>query len=562
MRPFKFAISLRSIAVAGAAVMFIVPSFAQNPAFGKCVTTATRSVMFAPGTPQPEIDRIISKIRRYESTITTDYEAAARWSLTMYGNTGAIGTACRFGYSFVPDGTEVPDQGLGGGPSGLQGTLTSQFGSAALWKQKFRQMFDAWGTVSGLRYDEVSDDGAPLHFFPGQIGMRGDLRISGIVMTEPNVLAYNMFPNNGDMVVNLQWDWGTSANDYRFFRNVMGHEHGHGMGLAHVMPMNETKLMEPVLAVGFDGPQNDDIQGCEFLYGDSVEDNDDVAHATNVGLVSSGQAVELLAVERPADRDWFLVEIPAGFTLTVRAEPVGSSYMVGAQGGPPPVLRNSRAINDLRLSAYLTNGTTLLGSSNTGGLGFAETLQSISRPANGMVAVKVDVSTIAEDIQRYRLVFLLDGATTTFSPNNYFVIRGFEVSGGLFGLQISDDVRLKFLPRALSQLQRDYIEYEVSTTSTIMNPTSIVLGYEGSASSSNVLRTIHAWDYVAGAYVQVNQAQSNMVEQTFEFNLTNPVRFVGPGGEMKVKIHHIANGPIFAYPYESATDWVYWRLSQ
>ena len=179
-----------------------------------------------------------------------------------------------------------------------------------------------------------------------------------------------------------------------------------------------------------------------------------------------------------------------------------------------------------------------------------------------MVQVKVDVSTIAEDIQRYRLVFLLDGATTTFSPNNYFVIRGSEVSGGLFGLQASDDVRLKMLPRALTQLQRDFIEFEVMTTSTITNPTAIVLGYEGSASSSNVLRTIHAFDYVAGTYVLVNQAQSNMIEQTFEFNLSNPARFVGPGGEMKMKVHSIANGPIFTYPYESATDWVYWRLSQ
>ena len=562
MRTLELAKSLRSLAVAGAALVFIVSASAQSPVPGECVTTATRSVMFVAGTPQSEIDRVISKIRRSEGDVQIDYEPGGRWTLTMFGNTGSIGTPGRFGYSFVPDGTEVPESGLGFGPSVLQSPFTSQFGSANLWRQKFRQMFDSWENVSGLRYEEVSDDGAPLHFFPGQIGRRGDLRISGIVMTEPAVLAYNFFPNNGDMVINTFHNWGASANDYRFFRNVAAHEHGHGMGLGHVMPMNETKLMEPVLSTVFDGPQSDDIQGCQFLYGDILEDNDDPAHSTDVGLVSSGQAIELIAIERPSDRDWFLVEIPEGFNLTVRAEPVGSSYLVGPQGGPPPALRNSRAINNLRLSAYLSDGVTLLGTSNVGGLGFPETLQSIARPANGMVQVKVDVSTIAEDIQRYRLVFLLDGATTTFSPNNYFVIRGSEVSGGLFGLQASDDVRLKMLPRALTQLQRDFIEFEVMTTSTITNPTAIVLGYEGSASSSNVLRTIHAFDYVAGTYVLVNQAQSNMIEQTFEFNLANPARFVGPGGEMKMKVHSIANGPIFTYPYDSATDWVYWRLSQ
>jgi len=204
----------------------------------------------------------------------------------------------------------------------------------------------------------------------------------------------------------------------------------------------------------------------------------------------------------------------------------------------------------------------LLGSSNVGGLGFSETLQSISRPASGLVTVKVDVSTIAEDIQRYRLVFLLDGATTTFSPNNYNLIRGTHVTGGLFGLQVSDDVRLKLIPQAASQQQRDYIEFEVMSTSTIMSPTSMVLGYEGSASSANIQRTIYAWDYVAGAYVLVNQGPSTMTEQTFEYNLSSPSRFVGPGGEMKMKVYQIAVGPIFAYPYESATDWVYWRITQ
>ena len=562
MRTFEFANSLHMLAVAGAAMALVVSAAAQSTIKGQCVTTATRTVMFVAGTPQSEIDRIITKIRRLEGNTGIDYEANARWSLTMFGNTGAIGTPGRFGYSFVPDGTEVPDQGLGGGPSDLQGTFTSQFGSANLWRQKFRQMFDSWEDLSGLVYDEVSDDGAPLHFFPGQIGQRGDLRIAGIVLLEPAVLAYNFFPNNGDMVINTDHNWGVPTDDYRFFRNVAAHEHGHGMGLGHVMPMSETKLMEPVLSTLFDGPQEDDLQGCQFLYGDTREDNDDIGHATELGVISSGQAVELLAIERPSDKDWFLVEIPVGFHLTVRAEPVGTSYMVGSQGGPPPVMRHSRSINNLRLSAYLSDGVSLLGSSNLGGVGFPETLQSIARPADGKVAVKVDVSTIAEDIQRYRLVFVLEGATTTFSPNSLNIIQGREITGGLFGVQVSDDVRLKLIPATASLLQLDLIEFEVSTNSTITNPTAITVGYEGSASSMSVQRTLYAWDYVASSYVMISQGQSTTIEQTTESTLANPSRFVGPNGAMKLKIHMVANGPMFAYPYESATDWVYWRLSQ
>jgi hypothetical protein len=519
------------------------------------------SVVFAPGTSQADIDRTIKRIRSFESQ--QDYQPAGRWTLTMFGNTGSYGTACRFGYSFVPDGTFIPNTGVGEGESDLFARFNGLFGSTNAWKSKFRQMFDAWGNYSGLQYEEIPDDGAPLHYFPGQIGARGDLRISSFPFPEEFafVLAYNFFPNNGDMVINSSWNWAEPGQDYRFLRNVLGHEHGHGMGLAHVLPMNETKLMEPVLTLAFDGPQSDDVQGVQFLYGDVLEDNDDIGHATDVGMVSSGQSVELLAIERPADRDWFLVEIPTGNTLTVRAEPVGETYMVGPQGGTPR-LRNGRTINDLRISAYHSDGVTLIGSSNSSGTGFPETLHSIARPSNGLVSIKVDVSTIAEDIQRYRLVFLLDGATTTFSPNGYFLIRGTELAGGLFGLQYSDDVRLKIRPRAESGQQRDFVEFEVSTTSTIQNPTSIVLGYEGAGSSPNVRRTIHAWDYVAGAYTQVTQGPSNMVEQTFEYNLSSPARFVGPGGAMKVKIHAIQVGPLFTYPYEVSTDWVYWRLTQ
>jgi hypothetical protein len=551
----------------GAATLLTTAS-AQSTKPGPCVTTATMSIVFRYGTPQAEIDRVVAKVRRRESNGIQFYQADGRWTLTMYGATGSPGTACRFGYSFVPDGTIVPESGLGSGPSVLFSRFTGLFGTQALWKQKFRQMFDAWGNVSGLRYDEVPDDGASLHSwpgeiqYPGEIPIRGDLRISCISLTEPSVLAYNFFPNIGDMVINSDFNWADPASDYRFMRNTLGHEHGHGMGLGHVMPMSETKLMEPVLSTAFDGPQNDDIQGCQFLYGDRVEDNDDIAHATNVGMVTSGQSVELLAVERPADRDWFMVEIPQGFALTVRAEPVGETYFVGSQGGPPPILRDSRAINNLRLSAYQSDGVTLIGSSNTGGLGFPETLQSIQRPSSGVVSIKVDVSTIANDIQRYRLVFLLDGATTTFVPNSYTLLRGHEVSGGLFSLQLSDDVRLKLAPTGSTEMARSPVEFVVSSTSTVQNPSQLILGYEGASSSVNIRRVIHLFDFVAGTWVELNAGQSQIRESVTEFTATNPARFVAADGTMRAKFTLTQTGAIFIYPWENATDQIYWRLSQ
>jgi hypothetical protein len=256
------------------------------------------------------------------------------------------------------------------------------------------------------------------------------------------------------------------------------------------------------------------------------------------------------------------VEIPVGFALTVRAEPVGTQYLIGSQGGPPPHPRDNRFINNLRLSAYQSDGVTLIGTSNTGGLGAPETLQSIQRPASGVVSIKVDVSTFAEDIQRYRLVFLLDGATTTFVPNSYTLVRGFEISGGLFGIQLSDDFRLKLAPTGATELARSPVEFIASTTSTITNPSQLILGYEGSSSSVNIRRVIHMFDFVAGAWVEINAAPSNTREQVFEFNAVNPARFVAGDGTIRARLTLTQTGPIFTYPWEVTTDQIYWRISQ
>ncbi|MDQ2985249.1 MAG: matrixin family metalloprotease [Armatimonadota bacterium] len=558
MRQIDLRGQIRKFALLAACVACASVASAQGTRIGECVTTETMSVVFAAGTPSAEIDRVIAKIRKHEAGLT-DYQPAGRWTLTSYGNTGSYGTACRFGYSFVPDGTYVPNSGLGDGFSELYGLFTAQFGSQALWQLKFRQMFDRWGELSGLEYFEVADDGAPLHFFPGQLGQRGDLRISCIPLLEPFVLAYNFYPNVGDMVINSTFNWATPANDYRFLRNVLGHEHGHGMGLAHVMPMNETKLMEPVLSTVFDGPQYDDIQGCQFLYGDVREENDEIGVATDLGMVANGTAIELLAIERPADRDWFLVEIPEGFALSVTAFPVGQTYMVGPQGGQP-ALRNSLRINDLRISAYQSDGVTFIGSSNSAGMGFPETLTSITRPASGVVSVKIDVTTIAEDIQRYRLVFNLTSAATTYGPTGYTLLQGVEISGGLAALQFSDDFRLKLNPTPAFDLEP--LQFEVRSTSAILNPTSLIFGYEGSSSAIAIRRRILLFDYDANVWVQIDSAQGPTVEQTFEFPQANPGRFIAADGSMKARIFCMQNGPLFSYPWETSTDYVFWRIGQ
>ena len=82
--------------------------------------------------------------------------------------------------------------------------------------------------------------------------------------------------------------FNTTANNSRRLRNVVEHEHGHGLGLRHVCPVDGTKLMEPFINVGFVGVQFDDIFTMQRLYGDFLEvhgselDNDSFTRATPV----------------------------------------------------------------------------------------------------------------------------------------------------------------------------------------------------------------------------------------------------------------------------------------
>ena len=163
------------------------------------------------------------------------------------------------------------------------------------WFTYFQQSFDRWGQLGGMTYVyEPNDDGISLSSAAGSLGVRGDVRISGnFIDGASNVLAYNFFPNNGDMVLDTgdMGFFGTATQNYRRLRNTVMHEHGHGMGLNHVESNNAGFLMEPFLSTAFDGPQLDDIRGLHRGYGDKYEKNggnDTAATATDIGVFGDG----------------------------------------------------------------------------------------------------------------------------------------------------------------------------------------------------------------------------------------------------------------------------------
>ncbi len=360
---------------------------------------------FAPGTP-PEYVEYVSRL--IFGDFSPAYNAGVRWTSTSYGSTGSTGTPIRLRWSFVPDGTLLPGLSGGSQPSNLFSSMNSKFGNnTTLWQNQFRNSFTRWSQVAGVRYEEVGDDGAA---FPNSSGSatvpRGDVRIGARNLDGAGgVLAFNYFPNIGDMVLDSSENWQSSSGTYRFLRNTVMHEHGHGLALGHVIPTDRTKLMEPYLNTNFDGPQDDDIRGAQRLYGDPYELNNTAATATPIDMTSTNSAtLDMASLDRTADVDWYRLTIPPSRRLTITVAPIGAAYQVGPDGGTATSI-DTRLIQNLQLELRASNGTTILATATSNGVGVPEQiLNHLLPPAGGTFYARVySGSGSTDDVQRYRI---------------------------------------------------------------------------------------------------------------------------------------------------------------
>lgn len=527
----------------------------------ECRTVGNMSIVFVPGTTEAQKQEAINQASPYAFG-EIDFQVGGRWSSTSFGSTGSTGNPMTLGFSYVPDGTFVPSSGYGSGGSSLYSRMNALFGGS-LWQTKIAQAFQQWDNLTGANYVLTNDDGAALHTSPGQQNVRGDVRISMITLTNSNVLAYNFFPSvGGDMVMNRSYNWGSSGADYRFMRNVITHEHGHGMGINHVMPVNETKLLEPFLSTAFDGPQSDDIQAGQWLYGDWLENNDNNATKSDLGQVTNGQLVNNLAIERNTDTDWFKIVIPAGNNLTITVTPVGSTYLQGTQGGGSPTTRNSLTIHNLRATAYQSDGTTVIQVQNAAGLGLPEVIPNIVRPANGEITLKVDSVTGTTDIQRYRINFNLVPVSAVVQTSAYNLIRGTTVSGNLASLLSSDNNRLVLGPGIVFSTGQAPIEFIAEGISSELDPTHLRMKLEALASSSAIQRSVELFNFDTNAYEQMAWAGVGTTEAIVSIDVaSNPGRFVAAGGTIRARIRSWPDGPVFSYPWSLSTDHIFWELT-
>ena len=345
---------------------------------------------------------------------------------TAKNNGGRLqGDALELTWSIIPDGTLVIGElGEPNCSSNLVAKLDTAYGPGN-WQAEMEKVWADWSQLTGNVYTPavpLDANGTPLETAPattwgltpsspGIDNVQGDIRIGGCYIdgsTGTNTLAYNFFPDNGgDMKIDTDNLAGLALTTG--FHNVFSHEHGHGAGLSHVCPVNQTKLMEPFLSSAFIGLQHDDIRGVQRAYGDRFEvinaPNDTASAATALDpLTPPGGQTELqLSMDSTSDEDWFQFSGTAGDTLDVTVAPNGRTYLEGPESGQScsaGTMLNSLALQNLSFEIRNTGG--VLRTVDDTSAGSPESTSGYVIPTTGTYYVRV-LGTGVDDTQLYDL---------------------------------------------------------------------------------------------------------------------------------------------------------------
>jgi len=381
-----------------------------------------------------------------QDDFSSRFNLTSRWLSTALDGGGLTqGDKTTLTWSYVPDGTPIGgfNGNIGCGvpgestdPSNFIAFFNGIYGppttpgdfTTAPWHQVFIDMFDSWSAVSGLIFVyEPNDDGATVVTGgPGISGTRADLRISGHPLDgNSGVLACNYFPQNGDMIIDTSDNFFPN-NPGLGTTNVLTHEVGHGLGILHVCPVEETKLMEPFVSFAFQGPQEDDILATNRSYGDPEGANDTPATASVLGANPNPTTYSKLqrSVDDNSDVDYYSFTVSETSTLTAALTPTGTTYLDGVQNPDgscsPGTNFNALTVSDLKIDVLDTDGSSVIETADSNGPGVAENLLvTLSAPGTYFVRVEQQ-GTAVDNVQIYDLQLNLEAGscTTANIPTN------------------------------------------------------------------------------------------------------------------------------------------------
>ena len=319
-----------------------------------------------------------------------------------------MGNPLTLTWGFAAAGTTIPSFGVGSsGTNNLIARMDGLYGAGPggsdltqrPWFAHYQSTFGRWSSISGLSYTyEAADDGVAFSNNNGTanrglLGTRADVRIGGRnIDGNSGILAFNFYPNVGEMVIDTNDNfYNNLAGNSLVLRNIVTHEHGHGVGMQHVnTPGSAPQLMNPTYNPAFDGPQHHDILMAQRGYGDFYEKsfsglgNDIVTRATHLGTLSqsaslsignsarifsvAATATDFVSIDDESDTDFYSLAVDTAGNIQVNLDSLGFTYTANS------VSFNTQTRSNLALALLGTNGSTVLASANSTGLGGSETL--------------------------------------------------------------------------------------------------------------------------------------------------------------------------------------------
>jgi len=398
---------------------------------------------FTPDVDPKFVEAVGELFQRSMGNGNSRFQGTDRWNITATDGGGIQqGDNITLTYSFVADGTFIPNIGIGvgSGNSVLFSFLNGIYGGGpAQWQPIFDQVFDRWEELIGVTYVyEPNDDGVNTNQNVGVLGVRGDVRIGAFNLandgTNGGVLAYNNFPNDGDMIFDTDNFFNNTSGNSRRLRNVAAHEHGHGLGMLHVGPLSRTKLMEAIATTAFDGPQLDEILGGQRRYGDHYEpesnDPDNPPHLGALG-VNGFAILENVSIDDNLDFDFYKFTLTSPGQVQIEVAPSAGAYAQGPQGSSGS-LTDYNAMHDL--SIFLLEGNAPFSPIefvNAEPAGQTESLlANVFTPGEYLIQISGDSTN---NIQRYLLTLFIGSVgqcsaadiAAPFGALNFFDISAF-----------------------------------------------------------------------------------------------------------------------------------------
>jgi serralysin len=370
-----------------------------------------------------------------------DQSAPDPWVQTASGSrANGNGTPATITWSIVPDGTtaisntDTNDMA----PSNLISFMNSNFGGSSgqtnltlqPWFHILSDAFGRWSQLGGLNFVyEPHDDGAlhPGDNNDGVLGVRGDIRLAGAnVDGTGTVLAFTYLPEGGsDMVIDTSETnfLKNSSTNFINYRNTLMHEIGHALGVLHVSTTTDL-LMEPTINTSFDGPQLDEVRAVQFFFGDANErsngglGNGVAAFATGLGGIApdatktigaaanvptqaiSPTATDFMSISNNTDTDFYSFTVSGSSLLEATLTPRGGVFDQAAQAQVPTSF-NANARNNLALTIFSSDGTSVLATAATQPAGGTESIIKLLLPAAGQYFARV--AGVEDTIQLYQL---------------------------------------------------------------------------------------------------------------------------------------------------------------